>query len=224
MTSDGLSLEELNDYRNFKDIMSAYEFKCVINEKQRRKNKRNRTKKKYIELIKIRNAIKVKSTIVFGTITLDNENLSMKENTYIRKIHSWLKSHFIYSILNKDYGSTTEREHYHFIGLTTEDLEDTGIKSRKGNKLYKLVDKDYKLGHEPVLEIINLTEDDVDSTINYLLKLNNHSNKIGTKSRVRIIKNDKGKYIILMNSFEASRGEKEAKKRMFETRTEFVRI
>lgn len=212
LIDNGCPLSELNEYRNFKDFMTLYEFKKIILEKQRRKNKRYRTKQKYIELIKIRNEIKGKSNIVFGTITLDNKHLNQKENTYIRKIHKWLKSHFIYAILNKDYGSKTEREHYHFIGLTTEELIDTNVKSRKGNRLHKLTIQDYEMGHEPTLEIINISEEDVDMTTNYLLKLNNHSSKIGTKSRVRIIKNDKAKYVILINSLEKSKGEKNLEK------------
>ncbi len=212
LIDNGCPLTELNEYRNFKDFMTLYEFRKVILEKQRRKNKRYRTKQKYIELIKIRNEIKEKSNIVFGTITLDNKHLNQKEDTYIRNIHKWLKSHFIYAILNKDYGSKTEREHYHFIGLTTEELVDTNVKSRKGNHLHKLTNQDYKMGHEPTLEIINMSEEDVDMTTNYLLKLNNHSSKVGTKSRVRIIKNDKAKYIILINSLEKSKGEKKIEK------------
>lgn len=191
LRDDGLALDELNEYDNFKDLYSLYEWKTILKTKQNRKNKRYRTKKKYIEIIRVRNYLvrTNASYIVFGTITLDNKTLSKKENTYIRKIHSWLKSHFVYSVLNKDYGSKTEREHYHFIGLTTENLVDTGIKSKKGIELFKLENQDYTLGHEPTLEVINTTEDDIDKTINYLLKLNNHSNKVGTRGRVRVLTN-----------------------------------
>lgn len=191
LRNDGLVLDELNQYQNFNDLFSLYEFKSILKTKQNRKNKRYRTKQKYIEIIKMRNyLIKTSAAyIVFGTITLDNKTLSRKENTYIRKIHSWLKKHFVYSVLNKDYGSKTEREHYHFIGLTTENLVNIGVRSRKGIDLYKLENQDYTLGHEPTLEVIETTEDDIDKTINYLLKLNNHSNKVGTRGRVRVITN-----------------------------------
>ena len=214
LVSDGLTLSELNEYRNFQEVMSLYEFKQVMLEKQKRKNKRYRTKQKYIELIKIRNCLKIKSNIVFGTITLNNHYLNLKENTYIKNIHKWLKSHFIYAILNKDYGSKTEREHYHFIGLTTEHLIDTKINSRKGNRLYKLEKQDYKMGHEPTLEVIVLSENDMANTINYLLKLNNHSSKIGTKSRVRVLKSTQANRIIFLNGIEATKAEKEAKKKV----------
>lgn len=197
LRNDGLVLEELNEYDNFRELFSLYEFKSILKTKQNRKNKRYRTKQKYIEIMKMYNYL-VRSNaayIVFGTITLDNDALSKKENTYIRKIHSWLKGHFIYSVLNKDYGSKTEREHYHFIGLTMENLVDTGIRSRKGIELYKLENQDYKLGHEPTLEIIDLHENDIDRTINYLLKLNNHSNKVGTRGRVRVLTSWLGKQL-----------------------------
>ena len=170
LINDGLALEELNDYDNFKSVMTLYEFKKVMLEKQRRKNKRYRTKQKYIELLKIKNCMKDSSVVVFGTITLDNKHLN--------------------------------------IGLTQEDLFITNVKSCKGNMLYKLYTQDYDMGHEPVLEIIKLSEEDLDATINYLLKLNNHSNKATTKSRVRILKNDKAKYIILVNALEPSKAEK----------------
>lgn len=217
LIENGLALEELNEYDNFNDIFSETEFRSILNEKQNRKNKRYRTKEKFIELYRITELVKSNDKrIVFGTITLDNKHLNQKENTYIRKIHKWLKKHFIYSILNKDYGSKTEREHYHFIGLTTEEIESKKKKSKKGYEIYELKAKDYDMGFEPTLCIIDLNKADIKKTINYLLKLNNHSSKIGTKSRVRIIKSSKYRYLCLTTGFEASRGEKTAKKRMFE--------
>lgn len=207
LIDNGCLLTELNEYRNFKDIFSLYEFKNIMNEKQNRKNKRYRTKKKYRELYQIKNIIgysEYEPKIVFGTLTLDDEHLSKKEDTYIRKINKWLKSHFIYCILNKDYGKKNEREHYHFIGLTIEDLVDTNVKSKTGRTLLKLTKQDYELGFEPTLEII---DEDIDKTVNYLLKLNNHSNKVGTKSRVRIVKSYNAKMIILINGLEDSKGE-----------------
>lgn len=217
LIENGLALEELNEYDNFNDIFSEIEFRSILNEKQNRKNKRYRTKEKFIELYRITELIKSNNKrIVFGTITIDNKHLNQKENTYIRKIHKWLKRHFIYAILNKDFGSKTEREHYHFIGLTTEEIENIKKKSKKGYEIYELKAKDYDMGFEPTLCIIDLNKADIKQTINYLLKLNNHSSKIGTKSRVRIIKSNQYKYLCLTTGFEASRGEKTAKKRMFD--------
>ena len=122
--------------------------------------------------------------------SVQKEWAKLKEDTYIRKIHKYLKNHYLYSILNKDFGKKTEREHYHFIGLTLpkEELEDTGKKSKKGYKIYELKNKDYKLGFEPDLCKVDLQKNDMEQTTNYLLKLNNHSNKITSSNRVRIIK------------------------------------
>lgn len=217
LIDNGLALEELNNYANFKNVFSKYEFECIIKEKQNRKNKRYRTKTKFMELYTIAEYIKDNKIIVFGTITLDNKHLNQKEDTYIRKINKWLKQHFIYSILNKDYGSKTEREHYHFIGLTTEELEDTGKISKKGYKIYELKKKNYDMGFEPDLCIIDLNKNDIQQTVNYLLKLNNHSNKITTRNRTRIIKNTQYDILSLQNGFEATKAEKALKKRILES-------
>lgn len=189
LKNNGLINSELNNYANFKDLFSKYEFDMILKTKQNRKNKRYRTKQKYKELFELACFFGLDNVnIVFGTMTLSNDTLRLKEETYVKKIDKWLTSHFIYAIVNKDYGSKTEREHYHFIGLTKERIEDTGRKSRKGNELFELVKKDYNLGFEPDLCIIDLNKNDLDKTINYLLKLNNHSSKSSSKNRVRIIK------------------------------------
>ena len=183
----------LNDHSFFDDIIPKDIFDDLIRIKNNRRNKRYRTKQKYKEIFQLSLALK-ESKIVFGTITLNDYYLSLKEDTYIRKIHKWLKSHFVYSILNKDFGDKTSREHYHFIGLTIEPLEQClnalgePKKSKKGYFIYELQKKDYTLGFEPTLCLIDLKKDDLNKTINYLLKLNNHSSKITTKNRVRIIK------------------------------------
>ena len=203
LREQGIALEELNNYDNFKNLMSEEIFKVIMNRKQNRKNKRYRTKKKFLELYLLKQSLKKESNIVFGTITLDNKHLSLKENTYIKQIHKWLKQHFHYSILNKDYGKKNEREHYHFIALTTEPLEELKTsenkpkKSKKGYILYELVNKNYKMGFEPTLCKIDLKLNDLNQTINYLLKLNNHSTKITARNRVRIIKSPLMRFIEL---------------------------
>lgn len=188
---DGLSNLELNNYSNFKDIFSKYEFELVMKEKQNRKNKRYRTKKRFMEVLVLNNALSEKnSKMVFGTITINDKYLEKTEQTRIKIIEKWLKSHFLIAILNKDFGSKTEREHYHFVGVTTENIESTGKKSKKGYEIFELEKKDYKIGFEPDLCIIDLNKNDTKKTINYLLKLNNHSSKMTTRNRVRIIKSD----------------------------------
>lgn len=190
----------LNDYENFKDIITLTSFNSFKNASQSRKNKRNRTSKKISEIMQIQNHLErqgIDSYMVFGTLTLTDKILATKENTYIRKIHNYLKEHYVYVILNKDFGATTEREHYHFIGLTLQDIKDSGKRSKKGIKLFNLVNDNYNLGFSPDLEIID--RNDLVKTRNYLLKLNNHSNKITThNSRTRIIKNADGDLWSLM--------------------------
>lgn len=215
LIENGLSLEELNNYDNFKEVFSVEEFKKIINEKQNRKNKRYRTKNKFLELFRISYCLK-NSKIVFGTITLNDHYLGLKENSYIRNIHTWLKNHFAYSILNKDFGSKTEREHYHFIGLTTEELEAKNVKSKTGYQIYELTKKDYKMGFEPDLCLVDLNVNDIEKTIQYLLKLNNHSNKITTKNRVRVLKNTQAEMCILLNNLEPKKALKNAKKSFYE--------
>jgi hypothetical protein len=213
LIKNGYDLKELNNYENFKNIFNESEFKEILNEKQRRKNKRYRTKNKYIEILKINSLIDNENKkIVFGTITLNDKSLKLKENTYIKKIHNWLKKHFIIAILNKDYGKKNEREHYHFIGLTIEDLESKNIKSKKGYEIFELKNKDYTMGFEPTLCLIDNNMNDSKQTINYLLKLNNHSSKEGTKSRIRVIKSSKCDYMYMLYRIKPTRAENRLRK------------
>ena len=181
-----------NEYEYFKDILDYDSFENAKKNCQRKRNKRYRTKNKIMLLYNLKTELERQYKnknfkIVFGTLTLNDYYLSLKENTYIRNIHKYLKENFFMSILNKDFGDNTEREHYHFIGLTCLDLEDTGHKSKKGYKLYKLVNDNYKLGFNS-LAIIK--DNDFNRLNNYLLKLNYHSNKETTRSRVRVLFND----------------------------------
>lgn len=191
----GFNYSDLNNYDNFKDILSEEEFKNELRLKQNRKNKRNRTKRALIDIVRFYNCINSGTKqLIFGTCTLNDNSLKLKSETIDKKINYWLKQHFMWSIVNIDYGKKNERKHYHFIGLTTELLEDTHSKSKKGHPLYELENKNYDLGWEPSLEIIDFNKNDIDKTVNYLLKLNNHSNKSTTSSRVRIIKTEIIKY------------------------------
>lgn len=194
LVKNGLALEELNNYENFKDFMKEEVFERLMKNKKNRQQKRHRTKERFKEILILKNSLKKDSNIVFGTLTLDNKHLALKKDTYIREINKWLKKHFLYAILNKDFGTKNEREHYHFVGLSTEILEELKTsenrpkKSKKGYVLYELEKKDYKLGFEPTLCIVDLNKNDIDKTIAYLLKLNNHSNKTTARNRTRIIK------------------------------------
>lgn len=196
----------LNDYEYFKDVLSEEEFKEQTRLKQNRKNKRYRCDNKIKEMLQFMNYAQNNTLkIVFGTLTLNDKTLATKENTYIRKIHKYLKEHYLISILNKDFGDETEREHYHFIGLTLEEIISTGKKSNKGFEMYNLVNDNYvskyKVAGDDNPEHNwnpNITPIELDTNKkvrNYLLKLNNHSNKSTTESRIRVLKNDLFKLI-----------------------------
>lgn len=187
----GLDNSELNNYKWFEDLYSPCDFKEVLKEKQNRKNKRYRVKRKIYDYI-LEIATKLKSQgkdpkVVFGTCTLNDKELSNKERTRTKKLDLWIQNHFIYAIVNKDYGKKNEREHYHFIAITTEDLENKKIKSKKGFEIFELKRKNYNLGFEPTLCIVNFEKFSDKQLINYLLKLNNHSTKDTQKARIRVI-------------------------------------
>lgn len=194
------SYEDLNNYENFKDIINENDFNKIIKIKHNRQQKRCRTKKHFKELYSLKEQMK-DSKIVFISIEPNDEVLTKKEDTYIRQIENWLKRHFPYSILNKDFGEKTGREHYHALAITSEELEQQfhedgrPKKSNSGYDMYELKRKDFSkymkvktLQFEPTINLVDFCKNDVKKTINYLLKLNNHSNKITTRSRVRIIK------------------------------------
>lgn len=217
LLKNGLAYEELDNYDNFRELFSKKEFSQVMNIKNNRRAKRNRTKAKFKDIFEVSQMVKENKSLVFGTITLDDKHLNQAEDTYIRKIHKWLKKHFLVAILNKDFGTKTEREHYHFIGLTTEEIEQIKKKSKKGYNIYELVNKDYDMGFEPTLCLIDLKMNNFNQTTNYLLKLNNHSNKITTKNRIRVVKSEQYRYLAMLTGFEATKAEKTYKKRKLES-------
>lgn len=226
LTDNGLALEELNNYDNFKDAFTKEEFTQIIREKQNRKNKRYRTKQKFNEILQLK-AMIPNSKIVFITINPNNELLNQEERTRIKKIEIWLKKHFWYSILNKDFGNKTEREHYHALAITTEEIEQLFHEngkpklSKKGQLLYELQNKDFKNlvkmkneQFEPTLCVVDFKINDIDKTINYLLKLNNHSNKLSTKNRVRIITNSKYDMFVLYSGLKTSKSKQKRQKQI----------
>lgn len=216
LLDDGYGLDDLNNYDNFRTLFTEVQFKRIMNDKQNRKNKRYRTKNKFLEILQIAHELRDNENlnVVFGTITLDNKHLALKEDTYMRKIHKWLKEHFVIALLNKDYGSKNEREHYHFIGLTIEEIESKNILSKKGYEIFELKNKNYSMGFEPTLCLIDLNKDDISKTTNYLLKLNNHSNKLTSRNRLRVIKSFKYDYLFLAYRIGPTKAEKRHKKEL----------
>lgn len=184
----------LEDYDNFKDLMTEEEFKDVLRIKHNRLNKRSRTKSKISDMLSYYafTSRKRKLYLVFGTGTIDNDYLWKRQpRTRDKLLNIYLLNHYDVALVNKDFGDKTDREHYHWIGLTSLepipklDNEGNQVRSKKGFPLYVLPTSDYRLGYNPTVEPIVTT--DMDKIRNYLLKLNNHSNK-ETAQRLRHIK------------------------------------
>lgn len=186
------------DYENFKDIFTDEEFKAVMRIKKARHNKRTRTNDKIQDMLRyFTHQVKLnnrKLYLVFGTGTINDTYMNREPRTRDKLLNAYLTNHYDVAIINTDIGDHTERLHYHWIGIT--DLEPIPklnahgkqAKSNKGRLLYVLPTTDYKLGHNPTVEPIVTT--DMEKIKNYLLKLDNHSNKEGT-GRIRYFKNAK---------------------------------
>ena len=189
----------LNMYENFEDLMSEQVFKDITKAKHRRQQKRCRCNKKLKEILLLKEELdykEINNNLLWVTCTFNNKELNYKEETRAKKIDKWIHEHFIVALLHIDYGSKKEREHYHFIGLTLEDIEPALKKNGKqaksdyGQPLYELVNKTYKMGHEPDIEIIARSSEDYNlkRVSNYLIKLQNHYSKETAKNRrIRMI-------------------------------------
>ena len=182
------------DYEYFKDLMSYEDFRKALRIKNRKQGRRKRCYKKLEPIINLYEELffekGIYCNIVFGTCTFDNNAMTWKEETRTKKVNKWIKEHFLIALANIDYGKQTEREHHHFIGLTFEELEKTNKKGKSGFDMYEIKNnKNYGLGFEPNLEIINNFDNDKKLS-NYLVKLNFHSNKNSTRNRrIRVLKN-----------------------------------
>ena len=183
--------EVFNNYIFYNDILSLKDFKKCKNIDCARSKKRSRCSQKYFTLEMLSKVTRAK--MVFGTITCNDNFLKENYDTQKKRLQRYLKKYFFYVVKNADYGSKTERLHYHFIGLTFDDLFLNGKKSKKGRPMYNLKNdwwevQDY--GFAPNYEIIEYQCIDNKKISNYLVKLNNHSNKISVKkSRLSILKN-----------------------------------
>ena len=179
-------------YEYFNDILTEEDFKKAIRLKNRKSGKRRRCYKKLEKILDMYEDLYfnqgIYCNLVFGTCTFDNKSMNWKEETRTKKINKWIKQHFVIALANIDYGEKTEREHHHFIGLTFEEIEPTGKKSKTGFDLYELKEKNYNLGFEPNLERIEVVENERKIS-NYLVKINYHSNKKSTLNRrIRVLK------------------------------------
>lgn len=111
--------------------------------------------------------------IVFGTLTFNDEDLKINKLTRRRYVQRFLKENVIEYIANIDYGKVNNREHYHFIAIIKEN-----INTKKWKR---------------IINIKKVNIDSIENTLNYVLKLNNHSFKDTTKNE-RILQ-DRDKFI-----------------------------
>lgn len=184
--------EVFNNYRFYDDIISFTDFKKCKNIDSNRSKKRTRCFRKYfiIETIsKLTNA-----TMVFGTITFNDKFLQESYETQKKRVQRYLKNYFFYVVKNIDFGAKNERKHYHYIGLTFDKLFPNGKFSKKGRPMYNFKNDWWELheyGFAPNMEIIPYHLVDKKRLSNYMVKLNNHSNKQSVKkSRLSILKNN----------------------------------
>lgn len=200
-----LYYQTLNNYDNFRDILREEEFNQITRNKKNRSAKRYRANKK---MIPIKDAINLddKRYSVFGTFTFKEEMFYKKngaattERTRTKKVNEEIKKLFDYAIANIDYGSKNEREHHHVSGILKSGLEleliidkKTGelILSKTGRPQYKILGYDEPLGFTG-FELIELNYEDLKykKVSNYLVKINNHSNKVTSKNRrLRVFNN-----------------------------------
>lgn len=128
-----------NTYSYFNDILSFNEFRKCKNFQSNRSKKRYRCFKNYniIELM----ARLTNATMVFGTITLNDNFLKLSYDNQKKNIQYYLKKHFFYVIKNADYGSKTDRLHYHRLNLVLPLVFHTGYMyswmiSRRGRLIW----------------------------------------------------------------------------------------
>lgn len=184
----------IREYSYFSDILEFDVFKAILRTKKNRKEKRLRTFKKVQNIFYAPAYRGAQSYLLFGTATFDNKTLYKKNGKQLRietlnkKINEYIKRNFEIAVVNVDFGTKNERIHYHWIGLPKNNIEliSTGRKSKKYNELYNIKNDSYNYGFLPVYAKIK--EDDTRITSNYLLKINNHSNKTTTKNyRIKVI-------------------------------------
>lgn len=113
----------------------------------------------------------------FMTFTLDDKNINKCDRSQRDAIKKCLASKCDF-ILNVDYGSKTERKHYHVIAFSNEYLN-SYCKSCK-NGLYGEFDG-YSNGFSSCEEI-KATRVDIERLKKYINKLSNHTNKDSTKN------------------------------------------
>lgn len=145
--------------------------------------------------------------LFFVTFTFTDKALTTKPNTRKQNIIRLLSRCDDY-ILNIDYGTNTDREHYHSILAIRKGTYE--IRKENGHIKLSILDN-YKMGTYDVKEI-RKTDDDKKRLSRYIAKLTMHSVKV------------KQKYISVKKGSEYQMNKKIKKKVMYQSRGENHRI
>lgn len=123
-------------------------------------------------------------TLTFNDDTLKNLNADSRR----QKIRRWLSKYCNIYVANIDYGSTTEREHYHALVsfIDTNILQDSNHKDKKGHIIYNIKEEFYYNGKVGFTTAIELYNKEYIMLSHYIDKLSNHAFK-DTTCNQRII-------------------------------------
>lgn len=199
--NDKFKLQQVIEYNKiknycFKRQLPYYkieEYEKILNA---RYHKNSRIKKRLLWLV-----LNYKN-IWFCTFSINNHFINKSERTKRDKIKSVLNQYDLKYILNVDYGlKGTERQHFHCICATNDDLDlDFYFKSNLG----KLIERNGKI--EPYFgwtysKKFLCEKDDFVKVSKYLNKLANHCIKASTRN-YRIVYNFKGYDLLFKNQHE----------------------
>lgn len=166
--------------------LSEDEFRAI----QQMRGSKRAVKKRLIQHIEFWK--KAGYPIVFGTLTFKDQIFSKtNEKTRRRYVQRFLAAEFNDYIANIDFGSSTGREHYHFIAVPEilSRLETVSYETRRGERI-KVVSggiSEYEKRFGIAL-IQPVPEDKTDLSACYVAKLSNHSLKV--KQTKLLVKKD----------------------------------
>lgn len=117
-----LDIEDLIDKYEYERLLISNYSEIIIYDKYKKEDiekmchqfSENRNKKTRRYAKKIENMIKNQNCI-FGTLTISDEYINDKEETFRKRIQRFFKKLNCKYICNIDYGFENERKHYHFI-------------------------------------------------------------------------------------------------------------
>lgn len=157
-------LDKIPNLEQVKECMKIYKAN-----KQRKYNSWNEICKWCFGISQIKGWTKYK--LIFGTLTFEDKVIENTNKTTRRRyVQRYLSEHTIHYQANIDFGKKNEREHYHFIAMTKDNLDS----------------KSWQYGIT-WFNNIKFSRKELKKVRNYLLKLNNHSYKESTK-QARIIR------------------------------------